>query len=458
MINKNVKSGSFYIFGNLFNNGIAFLTIPLFTRVLSTSDYGIVNTYYSWVAILSIILGMTLHMAVRSAFVDYENDIDNFMSSITFLTIISSIAFSMMIIIVTTSIRINVLFPLILLGLIQGFSSAIITNYSMYLMMKNRYKARTLLLIFPNLVITIVSLLALLFFFETNRYLGKIIPSAIVTLFFSIIIIIFIYLKSSKRVIIRYWKYAMNISLPIIFHGLSLVILSHSDRIMLNSLVGSSEAGIYSLIYNFSMISNVFIISLDSVWVPWFIQKMKNRETKLINSKVKLYIGIVTFLVISILLISPEVLKVLAPKEYWQGEIIIPPILLSSYVIFIYTLYVNIEHFHKKTKYIALNTIIAASFNIILNFLLIPRYGMYAAAFTTLLSYLISFLLHYKYSRKLEKELFPIKIISVYLFIMLVFTGTYYLSSELPLIRWTILTILSMLLVFKRRKILLLIN
>lgn len=60
-------------------------------------------------------------------------------------------------------------------------------------------------------------------------------------------------------------------------------------------------------------------------------------------------------------------------------------------MIFAYSLYVNIEHYYKKTPYITVNTIIAAASNIVLNFIFIPRYGYIAAAYTTLASYFISF-------------------------------------------------------------------
>ena len=80
--NNYKKAGTFYFVGNVFNKGIAFLTVPVFARILSTSDYGIVTTYNSWIGILSMIMGFALHMSVRMAAVDYKEKLDDFMSSI----------------------------------------------------------------------------------------------------------------------------------------------------------------------------------------------------------------------------------------------------------------------------------------------------------------------------------------------------------------------------------------
>jgi O-antigen/teichoic acid export membrane protein len=195
--NKNLKVGSLYLISNLFNNGIAFLTVPIFTRILSTYDYGIINTYSSWVGILSMILGMTLHMAIRAAFIDYEEKIDNFMSSITFLTLISTMSISFLIITTIIVTKINIQLTLVVLCLVQGFSSAIIANYSIYLMMKYKYKARSLLLILPNLITTITSIVAILYIFESNKYLGKIIPSSIVSFIFAFILLVLIFKKKN---------------------------------------------------------------------------------------------------------------------------------------------------------------------------------------------------------------------------------------------------------------------
>lgn len=59
------KAGTYYFIGNIFNKGISFLTVPVFTRILSTADYGIVTTYNSWIGILSMIVGFVTTEIVK---------------------------------------------------------------------------------------------------------------------------------------------------------------------------------------------------------------------------------------------------------------------------------------------------------------------------------------------------------------------------------------------------------
>ena len=68
------KASTSYLIGGFFNKGMAFFTVPIFTRLLSTSDYGIVTTYNSWITILAMVVGFALHTGIRIAFVDYKNE------------------------------------------------------------------------------------------------------------------------------------------------------------------------------------------------------------------------------------------------------------------------------------------------------------------------------------------------------------------------------------------------
>ena len=66
-----------------------------------------------------------------------------------------------------------------------------------------------------------------------------------------------------------------------------------------------------------------------------------------------------------LIMVAPEVVKILASKPYWEGIVIIPPVVLSNYIIFVYTMYVNVEHYYKKTVRISLYTAVAAVINLV---------------------------------------------------------------------------------------------
>lgn len=449
--NKYKKAGTFYFIGNIFNKGIAFLTVPIFTRILSTSDYGIVTTYNSWIGILSMIVGFALHMSVRIAAVDYKEKLDDFMSSI--ILFVTSVVFCMTVVVAggIKLLHIDANILLVIICMLHAYATATIEDYSTYLMMKYNYKARTALMVLPNLIPVVLSVFVIKFVLKSELYLGRIVPTAAVMILFSILIAFSVLKKGKNRINWDYIKYAVAISAPLILHGIALNILSQSDRIMITSLADAAQTGIYSLIYNFSMIATVITTTLEGIWVPWFINKLKMNSRDEINVIAKDYINLMTYAMAALILVAPEVVKILANESYWEGISIIPPVVLANYVIFAYSLYVNIEHYYKKTPYVTVNTIIAAVSNIVLNFIFIPKYGYVAAAYTTLASYLISFMLHTRYAKKLEPNLYPLKRFLYPLIELLAVTILFYVFEETFAIRWAIMIIYILAMFYKER-------
>ena len=435
------KASVYYLIGNLFNKGFAFLTVPIFTRILSTTDYGIVTTYNSWIAILSIIMGFALHMGIRAAFVDYKDKINDVMSSTTTFILACGGLLCLFIGLGSLLIHVDVNLTLIILCLLHGIAAALVQNYTMYLMMQYKYKFRTALMILPNLISVLLSVAAIMFIVKTDLYMGRIIPTALVNIAFGVFIVILVYRKSHIFLNKQYIKYTLAISAPLMLHGIALSVLSQSDRMMITSLADASQTGIYSLIYNFSMIATVITTSLDGVWVPWFTEKLVRRDIKSINRLAKDYIHLMTYAMVGVILVGPEIVKLLASEKYWEGISIIPPIVLANYIIFAYTMYVNVEHFHKKTPYITVNTLIAAVLNIVLNYLFIPHFGYVAAAYTTLASYFIAFVLHSFYAKKLEQDLYPLKFFILPIIHILFTVVVFYIFIDFWFLRWLIVCI-----------------
>lgn len=190
------KASIYYLVGNLFNRGIGFLTIPIFSRIMSTYDYGIINTYSSWLAVTAMVAGFALHMGIRAAFVYFRDEIDGFMSVVCTFTLIIGTIMVLVVVIFLLLVNIQIGSFLVILCFLQGLFSAILEDYSMYLMMQMKYKTRTFLMIVPNLISVIISLFVILFLLKSDLYIGKIIPTAFITIAAGVIVIILIYSRS----------------------------------------------------------------------------------------------------------------------------------------------------------------------------------------------------------------------------------------------------------------------
>lgn len=188
--------------------------------------------------------------------------------------------------------------------------------------------------------------------------------------------------------------FGLKLSVPLILHVLSHRLLSTFDRIVLNEYYGSSLVGLYGFAYNVGLLMSIITQALNNAWFPWFLSNMKQNNLSLINKNAKKYIFIVTLITIVVIYISPEIGKLMAPKEYWSALKIIPLVILGYYFIFLASFPVNIQYYIEKTIFISVGTILAAGSNVILNILFIPKYGIIAAALTTTISYFVLFIFH----------------------------------------------------------------
>lgn len=439
-MNKNIsikKASAFYLIGTLFNKGIGFITTPIFTRMLSVAEYGTITTYSAWVSMLSVFFSLALYMGTRAAFVDYTEKVDDFCATITTFNLIYGAVISAICLIVVKIFGINIDTRLLICCLVQSVMCAVVENFLMYLMMTYSYKLRTAFMILPNLISTIVAILLIMYVLDTEKYMARIYSFVFLYIIFGCIAIVSVYRKS------RVWKkeyliYGLRISLPLVLHGIALGILSQSDRTMITKIRNEEETALYGLVYNYSMIATVITTAFDGIWIPWFTRKMKEESYNSINKAGGKYVQAIAILLCCIVLVGPEVVKLLAPKEYWDSIVIVPALVLSNFIIFVYTLYVNVEHFYKKTVFISINTCIAGVTNIVLNIFFIKWFGYKGAAFTTLISYVVSLILHMVYSKKLNRALFPIKSLFIPFVYIVGCVLVFYCFIDILWVRWVV--------------------
>ena len=327
--------------------------------------------------------------------------------------------------------------PLLIFCFFQAFSNGKINMMISKFMMEEKAVKRTVLQVFPNLIAAILSVI-LVCNMDRNKEYGRIIPMCLSSIIFGVSIFIWYLIRRRKYVNCKYWKYGLAISIPLIFHGLSVNILSSSDRMILTAICDASETGVYSVVYNFGMLATVITASIEGIWIPFFTKKMISGEKDIINKMSKHYVSICTFLFCGLIIIAPEVLVIFASEKYRNGISLIVPIVLASYFQYLYSLAVNTELYYKKTKIIAFNTMFAAGINLVLNFIFIPQYGAFAAAFTTVVAYTVSFGIHFCYCKRMDGSLFPVKMYIPPIMLMVITILFQNCTINFPMVRWIV--------------------
>jgi O-antigen/teichoic acid export membrane protein len=263
-----------------------------------------------------------------------------------------------------------------------------------------KYKLSVAVTMISLLTSVFISLLMVLVL--NNRIVGRIVGYYTPLIIINIVLYAYILFRS-KGIHTKYWKYALTISFPLIWHTLANNLLSSSDRIMITKYCGASDTALYSVIYSCASVMSILWGSMNTAWSPWAYEKMDLKEYEDLKKASRPYIIFFMYATLMFLLIGPELILVMGGKAYIEAINVLPPVVVGFVFQFIYSLYVNIEFYHKKQKIIAFATIISAIVNLGLNAIFIPKFGFVAAACTTLVGYVVLFLIHFTNVRRMNK-------------------------------------------------------
>ena len=417
---KAAKSGIWYVISNVMIRAVGIITAPIYTRLLTTSETGYANNFNNYVSIFYVIMGLCLIYSVGRAKLDFSggsdtvggsgdggvseakrrfgrsgNEFDAYMSAIQGLSSIFGAIVLILIMLFSPA------------GGMLGFEKTVVIILFTYLILfpsidymqyklrfEYRYKENIAISVFIT-VATVVLSIALILLMPNDKgfakILGTVIPSATVAL----ICYVMLLMRGGKLVDIKYWKYALMIGLPMIPHGLAMILLARIDVSMIQKMCDYSAVGLYTSGYTIGSLLMFITNAVGNAWVPLFNERLDRGDIEAIRRDNKVLMEAGCFMTLCFIAVAPEVVKLLYAKPYWESMWVVAPVALGTLCQYFYTNYVNTELFYKKTALIAVNSCIAAAVNIGLNYVFILKFGYIAAAYTTLAGYFILMILHY---------------------------------------------------------------
>jgi len=401
-----LKHGSKYTTANFFISAISFIAIPIYTRLLTPSDYGILAVFDSAVGIFAIIYGLQMYGSIGRYYLEKTDDFPDFLGSnilvLVVLIIVEGAIFWIFREAIMNFFKVpTFLFSLLLIISILSFGYAI---YGNLLVVKRKSNEYTIISVSRAILLIIISVI-LIYHLKTNKYLGKIYAQILVT--FGVFGYCFYKLFPQMRFNfkIEHFKYSLNYCLPGIPGALSGFILTFFDRVIINQLTTSAKTGLYSLAYNIAMVLSVIYGGLFAAWWPTFVENMRDGKYDKIRILTSHFADIVLFFALLISLFSNEIIHIMAPAKYYAALHLIPIIVLGYVFLFVSQVYAFFTSYRKeKIIVISMNLIVVGSINIGLNYLLIPKLGYSIAAVTTAFSYFLLMFLNYFTVRYLLHE------------------------------------------------------
>lgn len=419
--------------GQISTKLINFFLLPLYTSMLTTEEYGLVDLLTTYTAFISVIVGLQMSQAIFRFLITSRND-EKRIEEISSTIVVASI-----IVILVYTILFLGLYPIISLQCKWFLLAHVISTLIFQLMSglarglgKNADYATGS---FISAVVTLVLNVLFIAVFRLNisfMLAAYAIGPALGCLYLVKRVHIFRYLRlksANKKDLIMVLNYAV----PLVPNELSWSVIHASDRIIISHFLSIAANGLIAVASKFSAIYTTGFSIFNASWTEQVVLHYKDEGgKKYVNSMFEQMVTFFGCIAIGIIVCMPFVYDILVDQKFENAYGLVPFYMSAVFFNAVIGMISAIYLIENETKKIAFSTAIAATINIFVNILLIKHIGAYAAPVSSICGYaVISFWRLYDINKRHCKiglsysRLFVLCTMTIFTFV------TYYMESTL---------------------------
>jgi O-antigen/teichoic acid export membrane protein len=398
-IKKIGKDGIIYGIGIVVSRAASLVMLPIYTRYLTPSDYGAAELLTTSIDVIGMIVGLGIIGAIFKCYADVET-LDEKRKVI-------STSLLMLMVLTLAAMLLGIAFAEPIAGLVFGdrtyskYFHVIFVTYFVQQglvsvpLMYIRAIDRPKLFVLIGVIKLAIQIILNLYFLEVLELglmgilLSSLIGEAIIGGYLLVYSVRHIGFRFSRV----YAESIIKLGHPLVITSLSSFVLLYSDRYFLRSYFDLNTLGIYALAYKFGFLLAVLaVVPFQSAWEPQRYRIAKQENGKTVFKRVFLYFNIVVISIsVSIVLFVGDVIKIIATPAFWPAVGLVPFVVINA-VLQSWTFFCDYGLYHAhRTGRIASSSVIAAAIVVVLNFVLIPVWGVYGAVLATFGAFLVRF-------------------------------------------------------------------
>jgi O-antigen/teichoic acid export membrane protein len=397
-----VKHSGIYGLGTILNKSVGFFMIPVYTHYLKPADYGVLELLDLTLFFSGIFAMMGISSAFFRFFVAADSKDEKKDVTTTALFSVVGISVSVLVLMLSLASQLSIVTfgnasysPLVKVVAFTLFFS----NLSEVPLAYVRAKQRTILYVTIGLIRTFLSasLLILAVAVLQKGVLGvvyaNLVSNSLASLIMVGVLVVQVRGKFSRRKLDEMLKYGG----PLVVQSIAGFVLVYSDRYFLRHFANLTEVGIYGLGYKLAGV--VAIVVSGPFGMAWSWQQFelaKEENAKELYSRIQVYqLVVYVFVGLGITVLAKDALRIMTPASYWDAARVVPLIALSYILSGVRSIIWTGILVRRVTHHLAWISIVVAGANLLLNYVLIPRYLYMGAAVATVLSYALSLGLGY---------------------------------------------------------------
>ena len=452
------RASLWFMFCNIIQHGMSIITTPIFTRLLTTDEYGIVTVYQTWYNVILVLVTLQICYApLNNAMVKFSNEKNKLLSSMQSFLVFSSVIWFLFFILFGNQFSILRSLPriAIMLGVFHAFSSASMSLWVAYQRFEYHYIKLVAFTIMYAVLNTVLGITLVLFM--DNGWLARILSMTISQGIFGVSLCFVNLFKGKTFYSRKFWKYSIKFGITLLPNSFCSLLLNHADRLVIQQLCGDTEVAYYGLAYSIGTLTNLVKDALSHAFMPWFYKNLDSGKDKQIQKRLSALLWMMLMMISLVLIIMPEIVLIMGGSKYEHSLQAIPPIAASVFFMFLSTPIINIQYYYNKLLASSICSIFAVVLNLGLNIALVPVYGYVTAGYTTLLSYGLITLAEYFYTSYLLKQNLRTEVLDhkntlVLSFCMLVVMALSPILYTMPLIRYFCIGIICIVLFIYRKQ------
>lgn len=392
-------ASAIYLGANLANVGVSFFLLPLYTHLLAPGDYGILAVVVGVSGFLNILFTLSLHAAAQRLYFDYRDEpeeLEKFWGTLLTTVLLVGVGATALLMLAGEPLLQPILkdiafWPFMGLGILAVTFQPFLSTFLAMLQTTERarlYGAISVLYTLTKALLA-VGLVAGLGLGVIGALWAPV--GAAGVLFAASLYLLRGNVRYGLR--LRHLRTALRYSLPLVPHLVAAQARLILDRLFLLHLAGRSAAGIYNVGFQFGVVINVVVWSVNRAYMPVFMSAMKARdEAQLAEIRTMAMRMVFGYCLASagISLFAPETITLITAEPYYEAWLVVPLLCFSFAAGGIYSLLCNVLFYlQQTTKYVAVGTIGSLGCSAFLNYLLIPSWGILGAAFASLLAQIV---------------------------------------------------------------------
>ncbi|HEY4934475.1 MAG TPA: oligosaccharide flippase family protein [Terriglobales bacterium] len=414
LVRRVAGDSALYGLANFGIRALNFLLLPLYTRFLTPTDYGLITLAETFAAFLALVIGLGFDSALQRLYFHYVDD-PSALASYLGSTIKFALMASAFAVLLTTTAgtpilhafapRFDVPYRFLIWAIVTA-AAAQFLQYKLLVFQSEGKPQRYISLSVASFVLTASFAVALVVFAHrgaSGMLVGKL-TASLIGLCLTLV------LFSGALRAPFHWNYVretLAIGVPLVPHQLMAGGLMVADRFILGYYRNLSEVGVYSIAYTLGGVMSLVTLSLSQAWAPTYYDLARKEEAgRRAMGRICSELAVVLSAVACFgALIARDFIAHFLDHRYMAAGRIVPWIIGAYFAHSIFSMFSLAVVQARRTQWLMPVSFVAFVVNTAMNFALIPRWGMYGAAYATIVAYVVEALVMYFVAQRL----YPLK-------------------------------------------------